>query len=133
MKNNEPEIIKLTFPTNAAYVSAARLTTSSIANRMGFNINDIEDIKTAVSEGCIFFIQKVQPISKNEFTVAFFLEPEILKVILSLPTTFSPSDIVDDISILMIKSLVDNFEITSKDDFLILSMTKIYKENTLKF
>ena len=43
------ESVELTLPINAAYISAARLTASSIANRLGFGIEEVEDIKTAVS------------------------------------------------------------------------------------
>ncbi|WP_044298812.1 ATP-binding protein, partial [Clostridioides difficile] len=38
--------------TNPDYVSIIRLTAFGIANKMGFPIDDIEDIKVAVSEAC---------------------------------------------------------------------------------
>ena len=41
----DEDIIELGLPINRAYVSTARLTASSIANRMGFDIEAIEDIK----------------------------------------------------------------------------------------
>lgn len=46
------DIISLTLPNTPEYVSIARLTISGIANRMGFNIEDIEDLKVAVAEAC---------------------------------------------------------------------------------
>src|SRR5690554_3236251 len=46
------DIISLTLPNAPEYVSIARLTLSGIANRMGFNIEDIEDLKVAVAEAC---------------------------------------------------------------------------------
>ncbi len=42
----------LSIPTKSEYVSVARLTSSVIANNMGFDIEDIEDIKVAVGEAC---------------------------------------------------------------------------------
>lgn len=46
------EIIKMEIASNPQYVSVVRLTTSGIANKMGFCLDDIEDIKVAVSEAC---------------------------------------------------------------------------------
>ncbi|WP_042277538.1 ATP-binding protein [[Clostridium] dakarense] len=37
---------------NPEYVGIIRLTTSGIANKIGFSIDDIEDMKVAVSEAC---------------------------------------------------------------------------------
>ncbi|WP_343345519.1 ATP-binding protein [Terrisporobacter petrolearius] len=37
---------------NPEYVSIIRLTTSGIANKVGFCIDDIEDLKVAISEAC---------------------------------------------------------------------------------
>lgn len=44
--------IELALPFKAEYVSVARLAVSGIANRMGFDIETIEDIKVAVAEVC---------------------------------------------------------------------------------
>ena len=46
------DIISLNLPNAPEYVSIARLTLSGIASRMGFNIEDIEDLKVAVAEAC---------------------------------------------------------------------------------
>ncbi|WP_432406094.1 ATP-binding protein [Wukongibacter sp. M2B1] len=48
--NNENVCISL--PSKPEYVSVARMTSSVIANKIGFNIEDIEDIKVAVGEAC---------------------------------------------------------------------------------
>lgn len=46
------ETIKMEISSNPEYVSIIRLTTSGIANKIGFSIDDIEDMKVAVSEAC---------------------------------------------------------------------------------
>ncbi|MCR8745910.1 ATP-binding protein [Romboutsia lituseburensis] len=46
------ETIKMEINSNPEYVGIIRLTTSGIANKIGFSIDDIEDIKVAVSEAC---------------------------------------------------------------------------------
>ncbi len=47
------DIFKLTIPSKPDYISVARLTSSAIANKIGFNIEDIEDIKVSIAEACI--------------------------------------------------------------------------------
>jgi len=46
------EKVNISLPVKPEYVSIARLTASVIANQIGFNIEDIEDIKVAVGEAC---------------------------------------------------------------------------------
>lgn len=46
------EKIKMEISSNPEYVSIIRLTTSGIANKMGFALEDIEDLKVAISEAC---------------------------------------------------------------------------------
>ncbi len=48
MKDN----IYLKIPAQSKYVSLVRLTVASIANNMGFNMEEIDDIKVAVGEAC---------------------------------------------------------------------------------
>lgn len=46
------ENVSISLPFKPEYVSVGRLTASIIANQMGFNIEDIEEIKVAVGEAC---------------------------------------------------------------------------------
>jgi len=52
MEDDRFDKIELALPFKAEYVSTARLIVSSIANRVGFDIDTVEDIKVAVSEVC---------------------------------------------------------------------------------
>jgi len=44
--------ISISIPTKSEYVSVVRLTASVLANNIGFDIEEIEDIKVAVGEAC---------------------------------------------------------------------------------
>lgn len=46
------DIISISLPTKSEYVSIARLTASVVANKVGFDVEDIEDIKVTVGEAC---------------------------------------------------------------------------------
>lgn len=108
------EVIELALPVNPAYVSAARLTASSIANRMNFDIEEIEDIKAAVSEACTFIIRKS---GRNDvpgkFSIVFSLDNEDLKIRLLSEVISGEQQAEDnDFGLMMIKALMDDVVIS---------------------
>ena len=118
--------IKLSFPVNAAYVSSARLTASSVANRMNFDIDEIEDIKTAVSEACTYFIKTLSSGAKSNFDINFILNNDSIEINIATQGTLSQSP--DDMSLMMIKAMVDEFKIVSdKKDCVSINMLKKHK------
>ena len=46
------DTFSLTFPAKAQYALPIRLFVSGIASRMNYSLEELENIKTAVSEGC---------------------------------------------------------------------------------
>ncbi len=50
------DVIRMSFPAKPDYILAVRLAVSAIAERIGFDIDDIEDLKVASSEGCILLL-----------------------------------------------------------------------------
>ncbi len=62
------ETIKMEISSNPEYVSIIRLTTSGIANKVGFCIDDIEDLKVAISEACT---NAIKHSSDDTFTIIY--------------------------------------------------------------
>lgn len=62
------ETIKMDIIANPEYVSIIRLTTSGIANKVGFCIDDIEDLKVAISEACT---NAIKHSSEDRFTIIY--------------------------------------------------------------
>ena len=125
------DYIRLSFPVNAAYVSSARLTASSIANRIRFDIDEIEDIKTAVSEACTYIIKRLKPSSKSYFEIKFIPGADEMRVeIIVYEVEPSPTEgeqtLPDEISLTMIKALVEEFSAahTGKGQFTITMIKK---------
>lgn len=115
----DEDIIELGLPINPAYVSTARLTASSLANRMGFNIEDIEDIKAAVSEACTYLI-KMHQLDKsiqNMFNIQFIIKSNALDIMLTAEKIkFDNIYEEDGLGILMIEALMDYISLSSKND-----------------
>ncbi len=126
LRDSHNETIHLTLPTNPSYVSAARLTASSIANRMGFDSDEIEDVKAAVSEACTFIIKKV---ANGTFTVNFNIGSEFLNIELYTSSGLSLVIGDDEMGLLMIKALMDSLKIENMDDdHTVIAMTKKHKK-----
>ncbi len=71
--------ISLSIPNKPEYVSVIRLTVTAIANRMGFDIEKIEDIKVAVAEACTNAITHGNNETDN-FSVDFSIDEEKLVI-----------------------------------------------------
>lgn len=78
------DALELKLPAKTDYISTVRLCASGIADRMKFSVDDIEDIKSAVSEVCINSIKhgydnKSDP--DNVIEVRFLIREEELIII----------------------------------------------------
>jgi len=65
------DCIGLTLPAKADYILTVRMLVASIASRMDFSIDSIEDLKAGAAEACILFLtaKKVPQTLKLEVTV----------------------------------------------------------------
>ena len=52
MPTREPDTVELIIPCDPKYVTVVRLTVAGVAARSGLTVEDIDDLKVAVSEAC---------------------------------------------------------------------------------
>lgn len=110
--------ISLSLPDAPEYVSVVRLTLSGIANRMGFNIEEIEDLKVAVAEACTNAI--THGCGDGNYTVEFSIQQNRLQIeVVDTGKGFEYQRIRDPdltkpreggLGIFIIKSLMDEVE-----------------------
>ncbi|MDR1001263.1 MAG: ATP-binding protein [Clostridiales bacterium] len=120
------ECIQLSLPLNSAYVSAARLTSSSVANRLRFDTDEIEDIKAAVSESCTYII-KSQCDQAENFVVRFYTSVDLLKVEIRAAGCQNIDN--DEMSLTVIKALMDDVTIKKVNNETTITMTKYHQSN----
>lgn len=126
------ETIKMEIASNPQYVSVIRLTTSGIANKIGFCLEDIEDIKVAVSEACT---NAIKHSLDNKFSVEYtiFENGLIITIIdsgkgydvdsIDVPNLEEPKE--SGLGLFIIQSLMDEVDIKSDiDNGTIIKMTK---------
>jgi serine/threonine-protein kinase RsbW len=57
VEHSVPELVDLRIPSRPEWVALARLAAATVANRLSFSIEEIEDVKLAVAEACTAVIQ----------------------------------------------------------------------------
>ncbi len=80
MNDMNCDVIKLSVPNKPEYVSVIRLTATGIANRMGFDIEKIEDIKVAISEACTNAITHGKCKEETNFHIDFYADEEKITI-----------------------------------------------------
>ena len=118
------DLISMNMSVNPDFVSVIRLTLSGVASRIGFSLDDIEDMKVCVSEACTNAIKHSK---KDEFQVKFYVYPDRLTIevlddgigydvdSLASPDLKNPK--TSGLGIFIIKTLMDEVEIKSCDKF----------------
>lgn len=100
--------IHLTIPSKPDYFSLVRLTTSSISNKCGMNIDEIEDIKVAIGEACA---NSLCFTDADFIDIEFILDGEELNIKVSNVKEDIPEGLEEtrdrELGILIIKSLMD--------------------------
>jgi serine/threonine-protein kinase RsbW len=110
----EPNKIELRFPANPAYASVARMTTAAVANRIGFNIDEIEDVKAAVSEACVLIISKSG--AEAVLKICFAVFDGSIEVTVSARADAVDLNSDDEVyrgGIAMIKALMDKIDVSA--------------------
>ncbi|RAP34498.1 hypothetical protein DID77_00975 [Candidatus Marinamargulisbacteria bacterium SCGC AG-439-L15] len=81
-KKQKPELVEISIPPEPDYVGVIRLAVSGIATRMNFSIEEIEDIKIAVSEACTNAVQYAyeKTSDKNRVHVKCILHDKQLEI-----------------------------------------------------
>jgi len=101
------DIIRLTIPAKPEYMVCLRLTASCVAEQAGFDIETIEDIKTAVAEAGLQLLQ----IAENQLLAVEFRVEESLLIELSTVSNKRPINSPEaEISAFLLQALMDTVE-----------------------
>lgn len=126
------ETIRMEINSNPEYVGIIRLTTSGIANKIGFSMDDIEDLKVAVSEACT---NAIKHSNDNMFNITFSILENGLTIEIqdngkgydvdnaAKPDLENPKE--NGLGLFIIQTLMDDVSIESKENQgTIVKMTK---------
>jgi serine/threonine-protein kinase RsbW len=78
------DVVVLRLPAQGAYLSVLRTATASLASRLDFTIDDIEDLRIAVDEACAMLLSHA--VAGADLTCSFDLSGDAMGVAVSVPT-----------------------------------------------
>lgn len=127
MLNMEDQVkISLVLPSIPEFVSVARLTLSGIANRMGFDVDAIEDLKVAVSEACTNAMKHGSSVEKDSYHVDYFVAGDRLIIdVRDKGCGFTVAEVEEPdlgnpkengLGLYIIRTLMDEVEVKSSTD-----------------
>ena len=118
------DVISIKLPSKPEYVSIARLAASVLGNNVGFDIEEIEDIKVAVGEACNNAILHGTS-DANYFELCFDVKDDRLDIEVKDngtgfdKNTYNEPDLENPkesgLGIFIIKSLMDEVDIAGKN------------------
>jgi serine/threonine-protein kinase RsbW len=81
------DVIELTVPALTAYLGVVRTATAGLAARLGFTLDEIEDLRIAVDEACAMLLSLPgrRPIGEATLTCRFRVLDNALAVTVSAP------------------------------------------------
>ncbi|MFS3129949.1 anti-sigma factor [Nocardioides sp. Bht2] len=105
--------VELRLPVDPAFVSVLRATAVSIAARLNFTIDDIEDLRMAVSEASALLLPHAT--ADGELLAAFHTSPDRIEVRISVPTsgTVTPPAAEEDFAWQVLSALTTHAELHS--------------------
>lgn len=108
------ECVSLTIPAKVEYLVMARLIVSAVLGRVGFDVDEIEDGKTAISEACLMLMPA--PEAEAMLTIEAYNDNGIY---MSISTDGKPQQSEDaperEFSLFLLEALVDEAEFTNAD------------------
>jgi len=107
--------IRLSIPAKAENILAIRLFASGLAMRQGFDINKIEDIKTAISESCVLLLSGSDG---GDFLIGFDTE-DCFDIVLNKVGTVQKEqqddEFIPELSKMLLEGLTEELKITEVD------------------
>lgn len=79
------DLVELQVPASSAYVTVLRTTAARLAARIGFTLDEIEDLRIAVDEAGAMLLPLAT--SGSNMHCSFQLHADILDVVVSVPAT----------------------------------------------
>jgi serine/threonine-protein kinase RsbW len=107
-----PETVRLTIPAALEFVRIARLTASGVASRVGFDVDEIEDLRVAVDELSSILVEAA---GANQLELSFTPASDGITIEGRVPVDQSATPEIDDLTRQILAAVVDDYGIESSD------------------
>ena len=108
------ETIRLTVPAALEYVRIVRLTASGVASRLGFDVEEIEDLRVAVDELASLVVESADG---GDLSVQFAVQDNTLRIEGDALLAAGRADNarVDDLTAQILAAVVDEWDLSTTD------------------
>jgi serine/threonine-protein kinase RsbW len=116
MEAAEPreDVVRLNVPAALEYVRIVRLTGSGVASRLGFDIEEIENLRVALDELASMTIDVA---SAGELEMTFFTTDTELRIVGRAPIAEGVEVGVEPLTAQILKAVIDDYELGTDDGF----------------
>ena len=119
---NEP-FIELRIPPDPAYVRVARLAAGDMGGRVGFSVDEIDDLRLAVDEVCSILI------GAGGHVIELRMQAQARNLVIEGSTPNAANEIApSDLSEMLIRALVDTCEFSTRGRDVCFEMHKQARE-----
>jgi serine/threonine-protein kinase RsbW len=108
------DAVRLQVPAALEYVRIVRLTGSGVASRLGFDIEEIENLRVALDELASMTIDVAGP---GELEITFYTTDTELRIVGRAPVAEGVEVGVDPLTAQILKAVIDDYELGTDDGF----------------
>lgn len=112
--------VELRLPVDSAYVSVIRATTVSLAARLDFTLDDIEDLRMAVGEACAVALPEAD--EDADLVCRYYLSPGRIRVSVQVSSSDAAPD-TEGFAWQMLKALTTSATVDAAEGFLTVDLT----------
>jgi hypothetical protein len=108
------DAVRLRVPAALEYVRIVRLTGSGVASRLGFDIEEIENLRVALDELASMTIDAA---SAGELEITFSTTDTELRIVGRAPVAEGVEVGVEPLTAQILKAVIDDYELRTDDGF----------------
>ena len=112
------DAVRLRVPAALEYVRIVRLTGSGVASRLGFDIEEIENLRVALDELASMTIDVASP---GELEITFSTTDTELRIVGRAPVAKGVEVGVEPLTAQILKAVIDDYELRTDDGFVCFS------------
>jgi serine/threonine-protein kinase RsbW len=108
------EAVRLTVPAAREYVRLVRLTASGIASKLGFDVDEIENLRVAVDELSNLALDVADA---GNLDVDFVVDGDELRIEGRVPARLGEAVVADTLTEQILKAVIDEYQLRVDDGF----------------
>jgi serine/threonine-protein kinase RsbW len=108
------EAVRLTVPAALEYIRIVRLTASGVASKLGFDVDELENLRVAVDELASLILDASDG---GDLEVDFVARDEQLRIEGRVPAALGAKVAVDTLTEQILKAVIDEYELRVEDGY----------------